>query len=338
MRNKEIQIDVITTNIGDLAMMGFGSIENCRYVYKVLAEYYQYVNFSIINTESDLENIRLRKPDLVFAGMKYVIFSEKEINKCIKEKVWISEYLDHNHINYTGSTHHAIELEFDKVKAKEKMIHTGIDTAAYFVSTPELYQSENDLPVKFPLFIKPLYESDSKGVDQDSLVNDYTSYKMKVDRIFFEFKQPAIVEKYLPGREFTVAVLGVDAVGDPITMPVEIVIDENSGSNNILLYETKKSNREKLIPILDKDIYQSVSTLAKMAFTALGARDFGRIDIKMDEQGRPFFLEANLLPGMNIDHSYFPQACYINNKISYRQLVQRMAEIALSRSLYLKNK
>jgi len=331
MKNKNIQIEVITTDIGDLAMMGFGSIDNCRSVYTCLTENYQHVKLSIIHSESDLENLVSRKPDLVFAGIKYVVFTNDEITKCMKEKIWISEYLDTHGIHYTGSDKNAIELDFDKRKAKEKMIHSGIDTAAYFISTPEMYKCEKDLPVKFPLFIKPLYESDSKGVDQDSLVFDFAGYQKKVHRIYSEFKQPAIVESFLAGREFTAAILGVDSSGEPLVMPVEIVIDPEIQTDIILQYATKKANQETLVPIVEKDIHQRVSMLAKRAFTALGARDFGRIDIKMDDKGRPFFLEANLLPGMNVENSYFPQACFINHQITYSQIVHRIAEMAMNR-------
>lgn len=330
-KNRNIRLEVITTDIADLAMMGFGSISNCRSVYDALAEEYRDVKLSIISSKSDLEGLVSRKPDLVFTGIKYVIFSDNPITKGMKEKVWISDFLDKNGINYTGSSKKAIELDFDKKLAKAKMQCCGVDTAEYFVSTPGLYQCEEKLPVKFPLFIKPLYESDSKGVDHESNVADFLGYQRKVSSIYSEFRQPAMVESFLAGREFTVAILGSDSYGAPNVMPVEIVVDVNSQTGGILGYETKKTNQERLIPIDDKETYKTVTALAKKALVALGARDFGRIDIKMDEQGRPFFLEANLLPGMNMENSYFPQACYINNGDTYQQIVHRIAEIALNR-------
>jgi D-alanine-D-alanine ligase len=119
-------------------------------------------------------------------------------------------------------------------------------------------------------------------------------------------------------------------------MPVEIIVSDKNSGNKILGYKAKKENKEKVIAIDDKDIYKSVVAIAKNSFIALGARDYGRIDIIMDDKNCPYFLEANLVPGMtqrpsDIDCSYFPRACFINNHITYQETVQKIAEIALNR-------
>jgi len=88
---QERYIEVIATDIADLAMMGFGSVKNCINVYNALNIKYTNVNFNIIRTKSDLDKIIFRKPDLVFTGIKYVVFNENEITKNSKEKIWISE-------------------------------------------------------------------------------------------------------------------------------------------------------------------------------------------------------------------------------------------------------
>ena len=74
-------IEVVATDIADLAMMGFGSVNNCMNVYNALSEKYTHVNFNMIRTRSDLEKIVFRKPDLVFTGIKYVVFGEEVITK-----------------------------------------------------------------------------------------------------------------------------------------------------------------------------------------------------------------------------------------------------------------
>ena len=94
VRKEERYIEVIATDIADLAMMDFGSVKNCINVYNALIEKYTYVNFNIIRTKSDLDKIIYWKPDLVFTGIKYVVFNEHEITKNIKDKIWISEYMD----------------------------------------------------------------------------------------------------------------------------------------------------------------------------------------------------------------------------------------------------
>ena len=324
------KIEVVTTDISNLAMMGFGSIRNCQWVCEAVANRYQNIRLTIISTQSDLKDIVNRKPDLVIAGIKYVDFSIHVNSKISRDKIWLSQFLEDHDINFTGSRRAAIELDFDKGRAKDVLRRQGIQTADYFIATPDQFHAEQELPVQFPLFLKPLFESDSKGVNQQSVVNDFDAFQNKVLSIEADFDQPVLAETYLPGREFTVAVLESKNTAELMIMPVEIIIDDNQ-SKGILDYLTKKNNQEQLIAITQLEIFKQVSELAKRAFIALGARDFGRIDIKMNEQGIPCFLEANLLPGMNMEHSYFPQACFICQKISYRQLVNHMIDRAFGR-------
>jgi len=239
-------------------------------------------------------------------------------------------------INYTGSGKEAIELEFSKDSAKKRVAEYGINTPSYFVAKPGIYKTADELPVSFPLFIKPLREGDGKGIGIDSIIYDFESYQNRVQSIYTSFKQSALVEKYLIGREFTVSVLGSASNNELITMPVEITFPGKKSHERILGYETKKENREMVIAIDNEDIFKSVASIAKRSFQALGARDFGRIDIFMDENDCPYFIEANLVPGMtqrpnDIDSSHFPRACFINSHITYQETVQRIAEIAFNR-------
>ena len=336
IKKEKKYIEVIATDIADLAMMGFGSVKNCKSVYNALKEKYTHVNFNIIRTKSDLDKIIFRKPDLVFTGIKYVVFNENEITKNSKEKIWISEYFDNAGINYTGSGKEAIELEFSKDAAKRKVAEFGINTAPYFIAKPGMYKTADELPVSFPLFIKPLREGDGKGIGNDSIVYNFESYQNKVQSIHTLFKQSALVEKYLSGREYTVSILGLDFNNEPKALPIEITFSDKNIYSKILGYETKKENNEIVKAIENEDIFESVVSIAKRSFIALGARDFGRIDIIIDENDCPYFLEANLVPGMtqrpnDIDCSYFPRACFINNRITYQETVQEIAEISFNR-------
>ena len=324
----EIKIEVVTTAIADLAMMGFGSIGNCQSVCEALAERYPHAHLSIINSQSDLDALAARQPDLVVAGIKYLDFSASSAMKVSENKIWLSQYLTDLRINYTGSERAAILLDFDKWRAKDVMRQHGIPTAEAFTALPGQYADADKLPVRFPLFIKPLYESDSKGIDHKSVVKDFAEFNSKIGQIHHDFKQPALVEKFLSGREFTVAILAAGADAPLSVMPVELKLRSSKKPASFLGFKAKQDNFEQLEPVTDPKTFTQVSDLARKAFTVLGARDFGRIDIKMDAQGVPFFLEANLLPGMNPEYSYFPQACAICQGISYKQLVIRMAQAA----------
>ena len=240
IKKEKKYIEFIATDIADLAMMGFGSVKNCKSVYNALKEKYTHVNFNIISTKSDLDKIIFRKPDLVFTGIKYVVFNENEITKNSKEKIWISEYFDNAGINYTGSGKEAIELEFSKDAAKRKVAEFGINTAPHFIAKPGMYKTADELPVSFPLFIKPLREGDGKGIGNDSIVYNFESYQNKVQSIHTSFKQSALVEKYLSGREFTVSILGLDFNNEPKALPIEITFSKKIYIVKFLAMKLKK--------------------------------------------------------------------------------------------------
>jgi len=115
-------IEVIATDIDDLAMMGFGSVENCKSVFNCLKKYYINTNFNIVRNKEDLEEIVSKKPDLVFSGIKYIPFDKTESSKTLQKKIWISEYMEQANINYVGSSKKTIELEFDKSLAKKEVL------------------------------------------------------------------------------------------------------------------------------------------------------------------------------------------------------------------------
>ncbi|MEN8904417.1 MAG: hypothetical protein ABF289_00500 [Clostridiales bacterium] len=330
---KDVHIEFIATDIDSLALMGFGSIENCKSVFNCLSKEYSYVNFNIVRNEGDLENIASRKPDLIFTGIKYVVF-----DKIKKHKIWISDFMEKANINYTGSGKEAILLEYDKSLAKKTISNFGIKTAPYFISNSSL--TKNNLPIPFPLFVKPLHEGDGNGIDKDSVVYDFKSYQKKVDSIYKLYNQPSMVEKYIIGREFTVSIIESDN-GTFNIMPVELIIPDKNPLNRILGYSAKSENKESVVKITNNDILKHITFIAKNSFIALGARDYGRIDILMDKDNNPYFLEANLVPGMTKrfkqdDSSYFPRACYLNNNMTYHETIIKITETALERNQNLK--
>jgi len=335
---KNIHIEVIASDNTELASLGIGSLANCHSVYRALAENYKYVGFNIVKTRRDLDFIIKKKPDLVFSGIRYL---RSDINDITTEKnshLWVSEYMENAGVNYTGSTRPSLELERNKYQAKKAVEIHGISTAPYFLGISGRYQEAVQLPLIFPMFVKPVCESDSQGIGADSVVHNFDDYQKKVTSINAIFQEPSLVEKLIVGREFTVAIFDDSSIGELIAMPVEIIVPPQASGTKILDYQTKKDNQEKVISVSDSDIYEGVTTLAKQAFKALRGRDFGRIDILMDADGYPYFMEANFMPGMtkrsrDIDCSYFPRACFINAEMTYQETVCKMAELALSRSI-----
>lgn len=320
-------VEVVMTYIADLDIM---SLKTCEMICSVLQNHYTKVGFTIIKKKSDLEELVQKKPDLIFSGIKYVGFEAEAITKDSPNKIWLSDYLDQAGINYTGSSRNALELEFDKSIAKKKIQQCGIFTAPFFVARPNQYQNRQELPLKFPLFVKPLYQGGGSGIGQDSVVTNFNDFQKKVQVIHNEYKQPSLAEKYLTGREFTVAIFDANYPREFTVMPIELIAQANGKGDRILGLEEKEADQEEVIAITDQRVRKSVISLAKQAFKALGARDFGRIDIRMDENNAPCFFEANLAPGLGL--GYFFRACKLNKKMTYEDMVLKIAEIGLRRN------
>jgi D-alanine-D-alanine ligase len=278
---------------------------------------------NVCKTLEDLDDIVNRRPDLVILAVKYISNNNKDI--------WLSEYFAKNKVNYSGSSREVLEFDSNKVLAKMHLNNKGIKTANYFIATPGKYEKESDLPVKYPLFLKPLDAANGNGIDDLSFVTDFTNYESKVASLYDTFNQPILVEEYLDGREFTVAIIK-KGNEELIVSAIEVIPATSTHGLRILGAQAKKDDSENLIEIVDTEVKNRVTTLAIDAFNALGIRDFGRIDIKTDNHGECFFMEANLVPGMTYGSSYFPEACEIAHEFTYDKVLELLIDSGLSRA------
>jgi len=184
----------------------------------------------------------------------------------------------------------------------------------------------NNIRLEYPLFVKPVSEGTGKGITAKSLVHTPAELKKMVEWILDEFNQPALVEEYLPGREFTVGVVGygTDAVaigGMEVickdNLPYSVEVKENYHD-----YCTYKP--------LDPDIADECKTVALGAWRALDAVDAGRVDLKADRHGRICFIEANPLAGLNPVHSDLPILSRMYG-IEYQTLMEMIMKAAIKR-------
>ncbi len=222
-----------------------------------------------------------------------------------------------------------MRYDSDKVCAKIRLASIGIKTAKYFTAIPDQFRSEIDLPFSFPLFLKPTDAANGNGVDDMSFVETFGEFEAKVRSLHETYGQPILVEEYLGGREFTVAITK-SGIGEIAVSAIEIVPPESSRTLRILGATVKRLDTEVLQAIESHNI-RSVEELAIASFLGLGARGFGRIDVKMDNVGQCYFMEANLVPGMNQRTSYFPRAFGIANEIPYDDVIQLMLDECFSR-------
>jgi len=319
-----MHIEIITTPNDALKESGFGSLIACNSVLDSIHKLGYTAQLSICKTKQDIDDVVKRKPDLAILAVKYIPI-KNEAN------IWLSEFFSQHDINFTGSSRDVLEFDSNKVLAKTHLTNKGTKTADYFLAIPGQYKTESELPVAFPLFLKPLDAANGNGIDDLSFVTNFIDYERKISSLFSTFNQPILVEEYLDGREFTVAVIKKHNK-ELIVSAVEVIPPTSSHGLRILGAQTKKDDSEKLLEIVDEEVKNKVTTLAIDAFNTLGARDFGRIDIKTNNNGDCFFMEANLVPGMTRGSSYFPEACDLANDFTYDKVVELLIDDGIARA------
>jgi D-alanine-D-alanine ligase len=205
--------------------------------------------------------------------------------------------LDQYKIPYVFSGPVIMGLSLNKHLAKLVVAAAGVPVSPGYLMT-ELKDIDK-CNLKYPLFVKPVSEGTGKGITEKSLVNSLVELKKMVEWILTEFRQPALVEEYLPGREFTVGVVGYGEEATAIG-GMEVICANNLPYS----VEVKENYLDycKYKP-LDPDIIDECKSVALRAWKALDAVDAGRIDLKADRNGKICFIEANPLAGLNPVHS-----------------------------------
>ena len=319
-----MHIEIITTPNEALKESGFGSLKACNSVLNAIQRIGYSARLNVCKSKDDLDEIIKRNPELVVLAVKYV----PVING---DDIWLSDFFSQHGINFTGSFREVLKFDSNKVLAKTHLMTKDIKTAEYFISIPGQYKKESDLPITYPLFLKPLDAANGNGIDDLSFVTNFAEYESKVASLYKTFNQPVLAEKYLNGREFTVAI--IESYNKKlITSAVEVIPPTSTNGLKILGAQAKKDDSEKMVLIDDNEIKNKVTALAIEAFKALGIRDFGRVDIKTNKEGECFFMEANLVPGMTYGSSYFPEACNIAHKFDYDKVIELLLTGGLSRA------
>jgi D-alanine-D-alanine ligase len=242
-------------------------------------------------------------------------------------------------IPYLGSDPLTLALCLDKSRAKEILAYHHIPTAAFAVvgTLEELEETR----VRFPSIVKPLHEGSSKGIYNSCVVRSPEELAREVTTICDVYKEPALIEEFLPGREFTVAIMGNGTALDILPV-VEIRFDAlPPGMNPIYSYEAKwiLDTTENPLDIfscpapLEPPLKSEIESLCAKTYTTLRCRDWSRIDLRLDAKGRPQVIEINPLPGIlprPEDNSCFPKAARAAG-MNYNTMINRVLDIALMR-------
>lgn len=306
------------------------SFETIDAVRKALALYHDVT--LVEANESAFETLRSLRPQIVF--------NIAEGMNGISREAQMPAILDMLDIPYSGSDPLTLATCLDKARTKEILSYYNIRTARFLTASGA--DDLENFNLNFPVIIKPIGEGSSKGIFDSSFINNIEELRNSVTSNFRTYNQPSLIEEFLPGREFTVALMGNG--DDTVVLPiVEINFDTLPGDMNpIYSYEAKwiVDRPENPLEIftcpaeIDDILEQKIREIALKTYRILRCRDWSRIDIRLDAEGEPNIIEVNPLPGIlpdPKDNSCYPKAARAAG-MDYNQMLNNVLLAAAKRN------
>lgn len=296
----------------------------------------------VIRLEADetlLDTVRRAAPDICFNIAEGLRGDAREAQ--------VPALLEMLGIPYTGSRVLAQAISLDKAVTKQLWRDAGLPTAPF-----QLVRHADqvlDPKLAFPLFVKPVHEGTGMGINANSIVRTEAELRQQVGWVVATYRQPALVEGYLPGREFTVGLVGnrrrraedsrngtYDRRGYHLfpVLEIDACVGAGQGFYNAASKSYNPGERGAPLYLCPADIPARLGAelkeLAVDGFEAIGALDFGRVDFRLGSDGRPYMLEINTLPGLNPKVS---DLCIMAKAegLRYADLINEILNLALER-------
>ena len=306
----------------------------------------------VIRLEADEEfpeRLRKARPDIVF--------NIAEGLRGVNREAHVPAICEFFGIPYSGSDPFTLSLSLDKARTKEWLSYHGVRTAPFVLlrdatdlesflggrgqSRNGKGSSSSVLGPRSSVFVKPVHEGSSKGITEKNFCRTPEELRSQVLFLLERYQQPVLVEAYLPGAEFTCAILGNgdDARVLPIVAINFAALPE--GAVPVYGFEAKWVWDRPENPLemfecparIDEALASEIEQVALRAYHVLGCRDWSRIDVRLDAAGEPNVVEVNPLPGIlpnPEDNSCFPKAARVAG-LSYDQLIQACLRAAAER-------
>lgn len=281
--------------------------------------------------ESAYEKFKDLKPDIVF--------NIAEGLSGVNRESQIPAMLEMLRIPYTGSDALTLGICLDKARTKEILSYHNIPNAKFMMADKaEAIPTNNFL---YPVIVKPVSEGSSKGIFSSSLVKSHNKLNDEAIRIINQYNQPALIEEFLPGREFTVAIIGNDENAQ--VLPIIEINYEKFPAGVVPLYsyeakwilDTKESdfNVFDCPAKIESKLADEISNIALKAYKVLNCKDWSRVDLRLDKNNVPNIIEINPLPGIMPDqneNSSFPKAARAAG-MDYNQMIHSVLFAAADR-------
>jgi len=313
-------IDSSITEVKDEIEFIVNSLEEAGFKVGVLPVY---------NARRFISELLNLKTDLIYNFCEMVEMDSRE-------EIFAAGLYELLKIPYTGAPPMTLGLCLDKAKTKIMLSHHGIPTAKFkvFERTLDGYKK---IELNFPLIVKPVHEDASAGIDERSVVYDVKELEDRIDYILRSFKQPALVEEFINGREINVAILGNNP---PVVLPISEIDFSQLPSHlpKIVSYQAKwvpdTDYYKKTIPVcpapLEPELEKKVKEIALACYKIMGCRDYARVDMRIDENGNPYVLEVNPNPDLSRNAGFMRSASVYG--LTPSETIVKIAELALERT------
>jgi D-alanine-D-alanine ligase len=257
-----------------------------------------------------------------------IVFNICEGMHGLGREAQVPALLDAYQIPYVFSDTLVCALTLHKGMTKDVVRAAGVATPDYVLV--HTVADIKKVKLQYPLFAKPVAEGTGKGIDAESKITNSQQLIQVCKKLLAEYRQPVLVERFLPGREFTVGIIGTSEQASALATMEIVLLD---GAEADVYSFNNKENWEQRVSyhlLADKRLRDKAEMVALDAWRALGCRDGGRIDLRVDELERVNFIEVNPLAGISPGYSDLP----IMNSLlgnTYEDLIGRIMHSALQR-------
>jgi len=280
------------------------------------------------NIESFITKIKRYSPDVIFNLVE-------SVNGIANYEAFIAGLYELLQVNYTGNTPICLATCLDKSRTKQVLASHKIKVPGHYIAQYKNKEYINELGLEFPVILKLLKEDASIGISEYSVVNNITEVNERLEFLHKTYKQDVLIEEYINGREFNVAILGgmvlpvseIDFTGLPKDFP-KIVTYEGKWSPQSVYF--KYTN-----PVCPADINDNLKlkleSIALKAYQALNCRDYARVDIRLNKNNTPFVIEVNPNPDLSTDAGVARASGAAN--IGYPELLKTIINFAIERKV-----
>ena len=288
---------------------------------------------SMLNLDDNLERLHAfltqTPPDVIFNLVEY-------FRDDARLESMIAGLYELHQVAYTGAPPFALGLCQRKGLTKQLLLKNGVPTPRFHLLFKPHVRPRHGL--RYPLIVKPSREDASTGVEKDSVVYDLDQLRERIDKVFSEFAPPILVEEFIDGREFHIAVLGN---APPVVLPIleydfsELPKEFPPVITYAAKWEPLKEEFHRVHTIcpakLPRRIETKIRERAIQAYTITNCRDYARIDMRLARDNKVYVLEVNPNPDLTEGVSFME--CAEQHGLKFSQTLRMIVEMALSRAV-----